>query len=105
MTHMQESEVKDLGTTLAAKVRRAAMMEKHKLESEKFRNQMEKEISQTMEELRRQNDIRRMMALQEQVRTERHPACVQQNDVCGTVALGVEHTMYACTYLRLTQSV
>lgn len=29
---------------------------------------MEKEISQTMEELRRLNDLRRMEALQEQVR-------------------------------------
>ena len=67
MAHLQQSEVTDLGTSLAAKVKRAALLEKHKLESERFRNQMEKEISQTMEELRRQNDIRRMMALQEQV--------------------------------------
>lgn len=37
MAHMQQSEVKELGNTLAAKVKRAAIMEKHKLESEKFR--------------------------------------------------------------------
>ncbi len=34
-----------------------------------FRNRIEKEIQQTLEELTRQNDMRRMNMLQDQVRT------------------------------------
>ena len=70
---LQKQEMDDagfggkLGNTPAAKIRRAAVLHKHMVETEQFRNRMEREISQNLEEMRRQNDVHRSKALQDQV--------------------------------------
>ena len=68
ITRMHEAEMKSAGPghSFGAKFRKAAMMTRHLVEMEKFRNQIEKEISQSLEELRRQNDLKRKQVLQEQ---------------------------------------
>ena len=69
---LQKQEMDDagfgkVGNTPAAKIRRAAILHKHMVELEEFRKRMDREISQNLEEMRRQNDVNRSKAIQDQV--------------------------------------
>ncbi|ELT95533.1 hypothetical protein CAPTEDRAFT_186105 [Capitella teleta] len=66
MHDQQLQEVAQGAQGLGAKLRRAALVTKHLLEKENFSNRMQKEINQTLEELRRQQEMRRIELAQDQ---------------------------------------
>ncbi|KAK2151621.1 hypothetical protein LSH36_356g01032 [Paralvinella palmiformis] len=71
LEELQQQEVKDVmskmsGSSAAARLRHAALATRHMLEMEKFRNQIENEITQTLQEMKRCNELRRIETLQNQ---------------------------------------
>ncbi|CAH1782700.1 unnamed protein product [Owenia fusiformis] len=70
MVQTQERELSNLldscRSKSAARIKRAMLVHKHTLQMEQFRNRMEKELSQTVEDMRRQNKARRLQVMQEQ---------------------------------------
>ncbi|XP_064630061.1 limbin-like isoform X2 [Lineus longissimus] len=67
---IHEKELKEVigGTKskAASKIKRVSIMHKHMLEMEKFKNRMDKEMNQTLEDVRRQHEIRKAEAVNSQ---------------------------------------
>ncbi|KAK3595846.1 hypothetical protein CHS0354_014668 [Potamilus streckersoni] len=68
MLEAQDAELRNLvaPNKTATKIKKMLLIHKHMVDMENFRNQLDREISQTLEEVQRQNEIVRMQALQEQ---------------------------------------
>ncbi|XP_076436466.1 limbin-like [Babylonia areolata] len=60
------SAIEAPGSKFGAKVRRAMLVHKHMVEMEKFRNRMDREISQSLAETKRQFEVLKLQKLQEQ---------------------------------------
>ncbi|KAL3864064.1 hypothetical protein ACJMK2_005770 [Sinanodonta woodiana] len=68
MLEAQDAELRNLvaPNKTATKIKKMLLIHKHMVDMENFRNQLDREISQTLEEVQHQNEIVRMQALQEQ---------------------------------------
>ncbi|KAK6186320.1 hypothetical protein SNE40_008379 [Patella caerulea] len=66
----QETEMQSTtslsGSKMAAKLKKMMLMHKQMIELERFRNQMEREMSQTLEDTRRQYQVQKMATLQKE---------------------------------------